>query len=88
MAYTGLALLFLIDTTLKAYFLIFMPKMKSKRSAVKRFKVTASGRLKRSKANKNHILTKKAPKRKRQLAMATYVKKADEPRIKQLLLMN
>lgn len=55
---------------------------------MKRFKVTASGRLKRSKANKNHILTKKDPKRKNQLAQATYVADVDEPRIKKMLLMS
>ena len=65
-----------------------MTKMKSNRYAMKRFKVTDSGRLKRSKANKNHILTKKDPKRKNQLAQATYVADVDEPRIKKMLLMS
>ena len=42
-----------------------MPKMKTSRAAAKRFKVTGTGKLKRSKAYKSHILTKKSAKRKR-----------------------
>ena len=42
-----------------------MPKMKTSRAAAKRFKVTGTGKLKRSKAYKSHILTKKSTKRKR-----------------------
>ena len=44
-----------------------MPKMKTSRSAAKRFKKTGTGKLRRKKANKSHILTKKSPKRKRNL---------------------
>ncbi|HVS12401.1 MAG TPA: 50S ribosomal protein L35 [Thermoanaerobaculia bacterium] len=44
-----------------------MPKMKSHRGAAKRFKVTATGKVKRAHAGKNHILTKKSQKRKRKL---------------------
>ena len=44
-----------------------MPKMKTKRAAAKRFKLTGSGELMRFKANKRHILTKKSTKRKRNL---------------------
>ncbi|MCL2719192.1 MAG: 50S ribosomal protein L35 [Lachnospiraceae bacterium] len=44
-----------------------MPKMKTSRSAAKRFKLTGTGKLKRSKAYKSHILTKKSAKRKRNL---------------------
>jgi large subunit ribosomal protein L35 len=62
-----------------------MPKMKTNRSAAKRFKKTASGRLKRGKQNRRHILTKKTPKRKRQLRRAALVSKADEKRMKRLL---
>lgn len=47
-----------------------MPKVKTKRSAAKRFKKTATGELKRSKAFKSHILTKKTTKRKRNLRHA------------------
>ena len=44
-----------------------MPKMKTSRAAAKRFKVTGTGKLKRAKAYKSHILTKKTTKRKRNL---------------------
>jgi large subunit ribosomal protein L35 len=44
-----------------------MPKMKTNRGAAKRFKRKGNGQLKRRRANRNHILTKKATKRKRQL---------------------
>ena len=47
-----------------------MPKMKTSRAAAKRFKVTGTGKLKRSKAYKRHILTKKSTKRKRNLRQA------------------
>ena len=62
-----------------------MPKMKSNSGAKKRFKRTGTGRLKRQKAYKSHILTKKDPKRKRDLGQATLVDKADEPRMNRLL---
>jgi large subunit ribosomal protein L35 len=62
-----------------------MPKQKTRRGAAKRFKLTASGRIKRSRAFKSHILTKKRPKRKRRLRKATLVAAADERRIKRLL---
>ncbi|SFA78525.1 LSU ribosomal protein L35P [Acetitomaculum ruminis DSM 5522] len=47
-----------------------MPKMKTKKSAAKRFKVTGTGKLKRNKAYRRHILTKKSPKTKRNLRKA------------------
>lgn len=62
-----------------------MPKMKSNSGAKKRFKVTAKGRVKRQKAFASHILTKKSPKRKRNLRQSTLVDKADEKRIKKLI---
>lgn len=62
-----------------------MPKMKSNSGAKKRFKKTASGRVKRKKAFKSHILTKKSQKRKRNLRKDTLVDKTDEKRIKRLL---
>ncbi len=62
-----------------------MPKMKSNSGAKKRFKRTASGRLKREKAYMNHILTKKDSKRKRKLGQGTYVDKSDLPRMNRLL---
>ena len=54
-----------------------MPKMKSKSSAKKRFKLTGSGKIKRKHAFKSHILTKKATKRKRNLTKDGLVDKAD-----------
>ena len=50
-----------------------MPKMKTSRAAAKRFKVTGTGKLKRNKAYKSHILTKKSQKRKRNLRKSTVV---------------
>jgi large subunit ribosomal protein L35 len=63
-----------------------MPKQKSHRGAAKRFKMTAGGKIKRGKAYKSHILTKKSTKRKRQLDMAGLVSKADRGRLKKMLL--
>jgi len=62
-----------------------MPKMKSNSGAKKRFARTASGRIKRKKAFTSHILTKKSPKRKRNLRDTTLVDKTDEKRIGRLL---
>ncbi|NVK04650.1 MAG: 50S ribosomal protein L35 [Flavobacteriia bacterium] len=62
-----------------------MPKMKTKSSAKKRFKLTGTGKIKRKHAFKSHILTKKATDRKRRLTDATLVDKADVKSIKQQL---
>lgn len=62
-----------------------MPKMKSHRGAAKRFKLTGTGKLKRGKAYKSHILTKKSSKRKRNLRKAGYVSVTQEKNIKKLL---
>ena len=62
-----------------------VPKMKTHRGAAKRFKSTASGKFKRSKANKSHILTKKETKRKRRLDTPTMVSKADQKRVERML---
>ena len=62
-----------------------MPKMKTHKGAAKRFKVTGSGKLSRGQANLNHILEKKAPKRKRRLAGRTGVAPGDAARIERLL---
>ena len=62
-----------------------MPKQKTKRAARKRFRVTATGEVRRRHAYKSHILTKKSPKRKRRLRKATLVSGADRRRIKRLL---
>ena len=56
-------------------------KMKSHRGACKRMKLTGSGKVKRNKAYKSHILTKKSPKRKRGLRKATTLTSADTKRM-------
>ncbi len=62
-----------------------MPKMKSKRGASKRFKVTGSGRIKRGNANRSHILTKMTTKRKRHLRSPDSIDASDAPAIKRML---
>ena len=62
-----------------------MPKMKTKRGAAKRLKKTASGRLKRAGAWKQHKLESKDPKRRRRLGKAKLISKADEARLKVLV---
>ena len=62
-----------------------MPKMKSHRGASKRFKVTGSGKVRRHKAYKSHILTKKSAKRKRNLRKGTTLTSADQKRISSVL---
>ena len=65
-----------------------MPKQKTNSGAKKRFKLTGTGKIKRKKAFKNHILTKKETKQKRNLGYMTVVSKADETNIKNLLKLN
>ena len=67
---------------------IYMPKLKSKRGAKKRFKVTASGKVKASKPFRRHILTNKNRKRKRNLRNPLMLGKADTQRILVALLAN
>lgn len=62
-----------------------MSKQKTNSSAKKRFKLTASGKIKRKHAFKSHILTKKSKKRKKRLTKFGLVHKADENNIKHLL---
>jgi len=62
-----------------------MPKLKTHGGAAKRFKKTGSGKFKRAKAYKSHILTKKAPGRKRGLAQGTMVSGADLRRVREML---
>ena len=62
-----------------------MPKMKTKSSAKKRFKLTATGKIKRKQAFKNHILTKKSKKRKLKLTHSTFVHNSDAKNIKEQL---
>ena len=62
-----------------------MPKMKTNRGAAKRIKRTGSGKFRRRRANKSHILTKKTTKRKRRLRSPALVAKADERSCRRLL---
>jgi len=62
-----------------------MPKMKSNSGAKKRFKVTGSGKIKRKKAGKSHLLTKKTSKKKRNLGKDTYVGSTHKKSVKQML---
>lgn len=64
-----------------------MPKIKTNRSAAKRFKVTGTGRLVRKCSHMSHILTKKTSKRKRALRQAGLVDRRDERRMRKLLAM-
>ncbi|PLX15742.1 MAG: 50S ribosomal protein L35 [Candidatus Muiribacterium halophilum] len=63
-----------------------MPKMKSRRGAMKRLKITGSGKIKRMKEGKSHILTKKSRKRKRRLRKSIIVGKSLERTMKRMLL--
>ena len=62
-----------------------MPKVKTKSSAKKRFKLTGTGKIKRKHAFKSHILTKKETKQKRNLTRTGLVDKADEKNVKRML---
>lgn len=62
-----------------------MPKLKSSRATRKRFRKTATGKIRRSKAYRSHILTKKTTKRKRKLRKSALVHSANFKRIKRLL---
>ena len=64
---------------------IRMPKIKTSRAAAKRFKKTGTGKLKRNKAYKSHILTKKTTKRKRNLRKATIVDTTNFKNMKKIL---
>ncbi|RME85165.1 MAG: 50S ribosomal protein L35 [Zetaproteobacteria bacterium] len=62
-----------------------MPKMKTHRGAAKRFSRTASGKFRRAKAMKSHLLTKKSAKRKRFLRKRTLVAAVDERALERLI---
>ena len=62
-----------------------MPKIKTNRAAAKRFKKTASGQLKRNKAYKSHILTKKTTKRKRNLRQPAITDQTNVKNMKKIL---
>lgn len=63
-----------------------MPKMKSKRSAAKKFSLTGTGKVKYKKMNLRHILTKKAAKRKRQLRSSGILSEAEAPKVRKQML--
>jgi len=62
-----------------------MPKIKTSKTAAKRFKLTGTGKVKAKKAFARHILTKKSAKRKRNLSHANYLSKPDKSVIKKLM---
>ena len=62
-----------------------MPKMKTSRAAAKRFKLTGTGKLKRAKAYKSHILTKKSTKRKRNRRQAAMTDATNVKNMKKIL---
>ena len=62
-----------------------MPKMKTRRGAAKRFKKTASGKIKRRRAYHSHILTHKTTKQKRRLRKGTLVDKSNVKEVKRCL---
>jgi large subunit ribosomal protein L35 len=64
---------------------IAMPKIKTHRGAAKRFRKTASGKYKAGHANRSHILTKKATKRKRNLRQTNHVRAEDSGRLDRML---
>jgi len=62
-----------------------MPKIKTSRSAAKRFKKTATGKIKRKKAYHSHILAKKSAKRKRNLRKSGLVSDVDTARVSKMI---
>lgn len=64
-----------------------MPKMKTHKGTSKRIKITGSGKLRREKANRRHLLEHKSSRRTRRLEGTTDIAKNDVPRVKRLLGM-
>jgi large subunit ribosomal protein L35 len=62
-----------------------MPKIKTKRGAAKRFKVTGTGRVRRRRAYHSHILTSKNRKKKRHLSQGAMIEKVDQAGVKRLI---
>ncbi|MAV70726.1 MAG: 50S ribosomal protein L35 [Candidatus Marinimicrobia bacterium] len=62
-----------------------MPKMKTRRGAAKRFKVTGSGRIKRNKANHRHMLIRRSNKAKRKMRQVGVLKSGDAKLVKAML---
>ena len=62
-----------------------MPKMKTRRAAAKRFKLTGRGRIKRNKANHSHMLIRRSNSAKRKMRKATLVDRTEEKRVRRML---
>ena len=62
-----------------------MPKMKTRRGAAKRFKLTASGKLKRNKANHRHMLVRRSNKAKRKMRQRDFVDAGDRRNVRRML---
>ena len=62
-----------------------MPKMKTRRAAAKRFKITGSGRIKRNKANHSHMLIRRSKSAKRKMRKAGLVDSTEEKRVRRML---
>ncbi|HJM11552.1 MAG: 50S ribosomal protein L35 [Candidatus Marinimicrobia bacterium] len=62
-----------------------MPKMKTRRSAAKRFKLTGTGRIRRNKANHRHMLIRRSKSAKRKMRNAGLVSSAEENRVRKML---
>ena len=62
-----------------------MPKIRTQRGAAKRFRKTGTGKIRRNRAFKTHILTKMSPKRKRKLRKPALVSKADIKRVRRMI---
>jgi len=62
-----------------------MPKMKTRRSAAKRFKLTGTGRIRRNKANHSHMLIRRSNSTKRKMRNAGFVCRAEENRVRRML---
>jgi large subunit ribosomal protein L35 len=62
-----------------------MPKLKTHKGAAKRFRLTATGKIKRGHSHARHILTKKTSKRKRHLDIDVYISEGDQKRVEAML---
>ena len=62
-----------------------MPKIKTNRAAAKRFRVTGSGKVKRNKGFKSHLLSSKGKKRKRKLRQSALVSAAETRKVRKLI---
>ena len=62
-----------------------MPKMKTRRSAAKRFKLTGTGRIRRNKANHSHMLIRRSNSAKRKMRKAGFIVSAEEKRVRKML---